>query len=689
MRKGIYRRLARMGIQKNKKLYTPSILTCIGMTMMFYIILFLSISPAVRGIAGGDTMQLILRLGCYVMGFFALIFLFYTNSFLMRRRKKEFGLYNILGMGKKNLAVVMFWETVYVAILSLGAGLLAGMLLSKLAELCMFRILGETASFTLSVEWGAVRGTLLLFAVIFLLLLANSLRQIQLQNPIALLHSENVGEKPPKANWLFAVLGAVLLAAAYYIAVTIDDTVTALFVFFGAVILVILATYLLFIAGSVTICRFLQKRKNYYYKTSHFVSVSSMVYRMKRNGAGLASICILCTMVLVMVSSTVCLYVGAEDSLRTRYPRHVNLDVTLEEPAQFYSDEVQELRSETAALVSQEGAELYNVLDYRVAGFAGFVTDGRAWTMDESAYNSTEPGAYADAWQIFLVSVEDYNRLMGKDETLNEGEVLLYTTRGENYPEDTIAIGSGEPYTIKEEVDDFADNGIDSMQIIPSLYIFVPNFEELAGQLTELLGVGEKTAAGTDVVSLHWFYGFDLSCDQQTQVDITMAIEDEVLPAYESRTGCSVLCEGALMKRTDYYALYGGLFFLGVLLGIVFLLAAVLIIYYKQISEGYEDQSRFDIMQKVGMTRREIWKSVNSQVLTVFFLPVLTAGLHLAFAFPLISKMLALFNAVNTRLLILTTAICYLVFVLFYVVIYRVTSRAYYSIVSGSREERG
>ena len=687
MKKGIYRRLARMGIQKNKKLYTPYILTCIGMVMMFYIILFLSISPSVRGMAGGDTMQLILRLGSIVMGFFAAIFLFYTNSVLMRRRKKEFGLYNILGMGKKNLAAVMFWETVYVAALSLSMGLLVGILFSKLAELCLINILKESATFTLSVEWGALRGTLVLFAVIFLLLLANSLRQIQLSNPMALLRSENVGEKPPKANWLFAVLGAVLLAAAYWMAVTIEDTVTALFVFFGAVILVIIATYLLFIAGSVTVCRFLQRRKNYYYKTNHFVSISSMAYRMKRNGAGLASICILCTMVLVMVSSTVCLYVGAEDSLRIRYPRHINLDVTLEEPAQFYSDEVQNLRAETAQRVSDAGAELYNVLDYRVAGFVGYVSDGRVWTLEESVYNSTEPGAFSDAWQVFLVSIEDYNRLMGANETLQKGEVLIYTTRDEVYEGDTIAVGESESYVIKEKVKDFADNGIDSMQVIPSLYIFVPNFEELAGQLTKLLGVAQKTDAGADVVSLHWFYGFDLSCDQQTQVDITMDIED-MLPDYESRTGCSVLCEGALMKRTDYYALYGGLFFLGVLLGIVFLLAAVLIIYYKQVSEGYEDQSRFAIMQKVGMTRREIWKSVNSQVLTVFFLPVITAGLHLAFAFPLISKMLALFNVVNVRLLIFVTICCYLVFVLFYVIIYHITSRAYYSIVSGGREDR-
>lgn len=235
-------------------------------------------------------MQSMLSLGTGVIGVFALIFLFYTNSFLMRRRKREFGLYNILGMGKGNLARVLLWESVMIAVISLGGGLLAGIALSKIAELGMVNLLQGDVNFTLTLEPEAIVQTLLLFSVIFLLLLLNTLRQIRLANPIALLHSENTGEKPPKANWLAALLGAVLLGGAYYLAVTIENPVQTLIWFFVAVIMVIIASYLLFVAGSVVICKLLQKKKSYYYKTNHFVSVSSMAYRMKRNGAGLASI---------------------------------------------------------------------------------------------------------------------------------------------------------------------------------------------------------------------------------------------------------------------------------------------------------------------------------------------------------------------------------------------------------------
>lgn len=332
MKKGFYSKLAWSGIRKNKKLYTPYLLTCIGMVMMFYIISFLSTSRVLQSMPGGDTMQSMLELGCGVIGVFSLIFLFYTNSFLLRRRKREFGLYNILGMGKRNLARVLLWETLIVAGLSLSLGLFAGFVLSKFAELGMLNILSADVTFSLTVEPGAIGQTLLLFAVIFALILLNTLRQIHLSNPIALLHSGNTGEKPPKANWILALAGFLLLAAAYYLAVTIEDPVAALIWFFVAVVMVIVATYLLFVAGSVAICRILQKNKKYYYKTNHFVSVSSMVYRMKRNGAGLASICILCTIVLVMLSSTVCLYSGTEDSLRSRYPRNINLNTDDQQP---------------------------------------------------------------------------------------------------------------------------------------------------------------------------------------------------------------------------------------------------------------------------------------------------------------------------------------------------------------------
>lgn len=331
MRLGFYPKLELTGITKNKKTYFPYILTSVGMVMMLYIVSFLTYSDSVKLMRGGDTVRGFLGLGCSVIGIFSTILLFYTNSFLIRRRKKEFGLYNILGMGKRNLARVLIWETVIIAAISMGAGLGCGILFSKAAELFMANVLGSTVGFAFQITADAIIMTVGWFGVIFVLILLNSLRQIHLAKPIELMRSEAVGEKPPKANWILTILGVVLLGGAYYLAVTIKDPVSAMLWFFAAVIMVILATYMLFIAGSVALCRLLQKNKGYYYKTSHFISVSSMVYRMKRNGAGLASICILSTMVLVMISSTSSLFVGREDTLRGRYPRNIVIDMFAED----------------------------------------------------------------------------------------------------------------------------------------------------------------------------------------------------------------------------------------------------------------------------------------------------------------------------------------------------------------------
>ncbi len=681
MKKNFYWKLAWSGIRKNKQLYTPYILTCLGMVMMFYIMSFLTYSAVLQSMPGGTTMQGILSLGTWVIGIFALIFLFYTNSFLIRRRKKEFGLYNILGMGKWNLGRVLLWENLMIAVIALVGGLGAGILFSKLAELGMVNILQSEVSFSLSLRPRSIVLTLEVFAVIFALLFLNALRQIHLTNPIDLLRSENTGEKPPKANWLLALAGAVLLGGAYYLAVTIEDPVSAMVWFFVAVIMVILATYLLFIAGSVAICRLLQKNKNYYYKTNHFVSISSMVYRMKRNGAGLASICILCTMVLVMLSSTTCLYAGAEDTLRTRYPRNINLDVTTNELQML--DQTQGMRQAAQQAAQDQNQQMQNVLDYRVAAMATYLEDGRI-VGEDGTQEGIGMSAYANLWQVFVVSLEDYNRLMGQNETLAPGECLIYSTKAE-YQWDTVTFGDGEPMTVKKVVSDFADNGVEVSQVTPFLYVFVSDFE---GDLAPLQALTDSD--GNQLLEYHWFYGFDLDCDDETQ----MLIQDQLQVALNNleidqgeTAYLHVLCEGAATERAGFYGLYGGLFFLGILLGVVFIFAAVLMMYYKQLSEGYEDQSRFEIMQKVGMTKREIRRSINSQVLTVFFLPLLLAGVHLAFAFPMIYKMLLLFGLNNQRLLILVTVGSYLIFALFYVVVYRVTSRAYYNIVSGAREE--
>ena len=676
--RGLYRRLAWSGIAKNRKFYLPYLLTCIGMTTMYYIIAFLTDNEILLSFRGGEIMQTILMLGTFVIAVFALIFLFYTNSFLIRRRKREFGLYNILGMGKRHLACVVIWEAVFLAGISLAAGLLLGILLSKTAELGMVRLVAAQTDYRLRIEVPAIRETLAIFGVIHLLILLNSLRQIHLTNPLELLRSESAGEKPPKANWFLALLGAVLLGGAYALAVSIEEPVSALLWFFVAVIMVILGTYLLFIAGSVALCRLLQKNKRYYYKTNHFVSVSSMLYRMKRNGAGLASICILCTMVLVMVSSTVCLYIGAEDSLVARYPRSLVFRARMGGLGAQEAEAAQTVRDFALAQAEQSGQTASNLLDYRLAEGSVYFRGSEANLAGTVPYDSA-----STLWELRIVPLEDYNRVMGQNVALAPNQALLYTTQVADYDQDVVALQSGVTLTIADRVDSFLPTGDDVANVSPVMYLFVPNFEEVVSPLLPL-----TNREGSFLMDMNWYFGFDLDGSDQAQIalfaDIAAGLESLDL-SVGGDSYFTVRCECRADQREGFFSLYGGLFFLGILLGIVFLFAAVLMIYYKQISEGYEDQARFDIMQRVGMTRREIRRSINSQILTVFFLPLLTAGVHLAFAFPLIYKMLILFGVMDLHLLILTTASCYLVFAVLYTAVYRITSGAYYGIVSGAR----
>lgn len=678
MKKGIYSRLALTGIKKNKKLYIPYILTCIGMVMMFYIITFLSSSDMMMNYPGGETIRGILGFGVYVIGFFAVIFLFYTNSFLVRRRKKEFGLYNILGMVKRNIARVMLWETLFICAFSIVLGMALGVLFSKLAELVMVNIMSMDVTFGVTIDYKAIYYTVVLFAVIFFLILLNSLRQVHLSNPIALLHSENAGEKPPKANWFFAVLGVLILGCAYYLAVTIKDPVTTLAAFFFAVIMVIVATYLIFISGSVAFCKILQKKKNYYYKTNHFVSVSSMSYRMKRNGAGLASICILYTMVLVMISSTVCLYLGKEDSLRERYPRNINVTMTSQIYSDLISQDADDVAKRTFETAENMGYTPVNAIDYTMLSFVSYMRDGEiVFDEDENGFNYVS----GDLWQIFIVSLDDYNRLTGSQENLDEDEVMIYTSKDMDYNYDVLKIKGQEPLNIKKVVTDFENNGVDTMQIMPALYIFVPDLEVQVQKISEQ----SQDALG----NINRFVGYDLEATDQQQTDVFSEIYDWLRTSQVNSADGSmyVYVEGSANEKLEFFGIYGGLFFLGIILGIVFIFAAVLIMYYKQVSEGYEDQSRFEIMQKVGMTKREIKKSINSQMLTVFFMPLIAAGVHLAFAFPMIYKMLILLGLVNKVFLIMVTVGCFLLFALLYMLVYKITSRAYYSIVSGGNEK--
>lgn len=675
----IYPRLAWTGITKNRKIYLPYILTCIGMVLMYYIVSFLSSNATVKSMPGGDEMQAILSEGCIVVAVFSLIFLFYTNSFLMRRRKKEFGLYNILGMGKINLARILFWECLIIAVIALVVGMISGILFSKIGELLMIRILGGEADFSFYISPNTILQTVCIFGVIFLLILLNALRQIHLSNPLELLRSEAVGEKKPKANWVIAVLGIILLAGAYYLAVTIKEPVEALMWFFVAVIMVIVATYMIFISGSVALCKLLQKNKRYYYKTNHFISVSSMAYRMKRNGAGLASICILSTMVLVMIMSTASLYIGTEDSLRSRYPRNI-----VTETYSIDTEKSKLVEDTIAYVLNDKGVGTENLLNYRYLGVAGFFDGNKALFNDDNFSNFTGVQALnvGNYRQIFIVPLEDYNKVMGESKTLADDEVLIYSTKSD-YDYDTITLEDAGTWKVKEVVDDFTDNGNDVMSVIASVFIFVPDINKWENMFDEIVA---KYGGENDLTSYkHSYYAFDLSCSDEKQIEIENEISSR-LKAIEDEQQINITVESVASERAGFYALYGGLFFLGILLGIVFIIGAVLIMYYKQITEGYEDKGRFDILQKVGMTKREIKKSINSQVLTIFFMPLVAAGLHVAFAFPLIRKILALFSLTNFWLLVGITIGCFVLFAVFYIIVYIITSRQYYNIVSTQEE---
>lgn len=674
MKHFFFPRMAWLGIRKNRKLYLPYILSCIGMIMMFCILHNLSYSPIIRGINAGNNIQLVLGLGQFVIAFFALLFLLYTNSFLIRRRYKEFGLYNILGMDKRGIARVLFWESLIVAGIGLACGLFLGMALSKLAELGLLNAIHAEVDYRFRFEWETVGWTAGIFGLIFALLFVRSLVQVHKARPLELLRSENAGEKAPKANWIPAVLGVLILGAAYYIAVSIESPVTALMIFFIAVLMVILATYLLFIAGSVALCKLLQKKKSFYYQKKNFVSVSSMVYRMKRNGAGLASICILCTMVLVMIASTASLYFGANETLLARYPYELQAEVTLNGLDDFENGRTEELMDGYRAVLAEHGAEPLREREYRVAHITALQQGS---TFDPDAENYTKAIDYDVIRSIWFVSAADYKAAMGTEIVLGENECALMPLRC-RYDESSFDMGDLH-LAVVSRLDDYMPISETTAMITPSLMLVVPAYETLRPLLDFTYGKNNIRS-----LELKHYYGVDLGLDEETTNAVCADLRDYLAgqDGWDADRGVDWSVDGREMNRADFYTTYGGLFFLGIMLSLVFVFAAAMILYYKQVSEGYEDQARYAIMQKVGMTKKDIRQSINSQVLTVFFAPLLMAGVHLVFAFPLIWKLLQLFSLYNLRFVILVTAIAFAAFGAVYAVIYKLTARAYYSIVS-------
>ena len=700
---GLYSRLAATGIKKNGRAYIPYILTAALMISIFYITAFLGSNGMLRGMVGGRYMGIILRFGEIVMGIFSAIFLIYTNSSLIKRRKKEFGLYNILGLGKRQIARVLVRETIFEYLIAEVLGLGLGILFSKMAEMLAMKMLRGSINYVFYVDYVAVIVALILFAVIFAVILANSLRQLFFSRPVELLHSDNTGEKPPRTSIPGAVLGVLILGVAYYMAVSIKEVEKAVPLFFLAVVLVIIATYILFITGSVVLCRMLQKNKRYYYKTNHFVSVSQMAFRMRRNGAGLASICILSTMVLVTLSSTVSLYRGIPDSIDRDYPH----DITVE----MRDDETRRTDQLVEVLDGIAEAHGYTPTNKSVKHILDISKDSAMYVMGlDLSLPEEYTYVFTDFYAVPLDEADDNIKALGIE--LGENEVAVFEAGNKRMTvTPTLKFGELElsyqlidiqPDSVLQQdfpdIEDFAVVYVRDMEMMGKLYkIQYDIMKSLNDQRRkEAEQNGEIYDSYLWTGSLNVNYGFDISDDINEVNDLYEQLDNPYgvwrQTIGEVKKGMHLSSDSYWRVSTkatlydDFYGMFGGLLFLGVLLGSVFALSAALIMYYKQISEGFEDAARFEILRKLGMTRREIRASINSQVLKVFFLPLVVAGIHLLFAFPMLTKMLSGFSFRNVPLFAKVTIIGYLIFAALYVLFYKITSRGYLVIVGGKKQ---
>lgn len=642
-------------------MYIPFILSSILTIMMYYMVSSLSMNPNMIEIVGGDIMQQILSLGIYVITVFAVIFLFYTNSFLIKRRKREFGLFNILGMEKKHLSIVIALESIIVFLVSMVLGIGIGILLDKAFYLLIAKMLNASITLGFYISYQSIVNSIILFFIIFLLMYVFSLIQINLSNPIELLHGDQHGEKEPKTKWLLAIIGLICLGTGYYMSVSIQDPVTVFVFFMVAVILVVIGTYMLFTAGSIVILKLLRKNKRYYYKTNHFISVSNMIYRMKQNAVGLGNICILSTMVLVMLSTTISLWVGMNDIIETRFPRDITVSINSVDSNQaLYTIDNMDYA------IEQAGIQTDDELVYRSL-FASAINKGNTYTFGNENASLQD---ISNVVVLYFITLDDYNRTEGTNVNLAPDEVLVFPS-GKQFDHKTIDIASNT-FKVKGILDSIKADSNYSANLQNSMFVVVDSMDTLF-MIDDL----QKQAYGTNSSFISTNYDFNLSKSEEMSVK---EATDALIANYPGDT-TYMMVDTQEGNYEDLLSLYASFLFIGIFLSFLFIMATVLIMYYKQITEGYEDKKRFEIMQKVGLDKREVKKTINSQVLTVFFLPLVVAAIHIVFAFPMIEKMLRLLYLDNTNLYIMTTVICFGVFALVYVLIYFLTSKVYYGIV--------
>ena len=670
MHKGIFSRLAKQNIRNNKTTYIPYIITCIFCIAMIYMMEFLRDCPTLdQAVRQADEVRMIVFTGEIVVEIFCIIFLIYSNSFLMKRRQKEIGLYNILGLERNHIGIVMFLETIITSIGSLAGGIAAGIIGSKLALLLLLKLLHIPSVLGFYISVKGIFTCLFMFGIVFLMILFLNLAKIHLSRPVELLRGNNTGEKEPVVKWLMALIGFICLGAGYYLAVTTESPIKAITIFLLAVILVMAGTYLLFTAGSIVILKFLRRRKSFYYRTGNFISISGMLYRMKQNAIGLASICILSTGVLLMIAMTVSIYFGMNDIMLNRYPYDVDMSVTSisEDECQTAIEAFEKAIADNKVPVEKSVEEIY--LDIVCSKNGDQILIKPANTIRNSD----------SVLVLSLLDQAEYERLTGISANLNDGEIFAW------YPsavqKDSVTVDETE-FTVKKWLDkNPLTCGEDAVSDNAVLVVTDEDFKKFDEMRTEMYKGVSSAPAGEDL-TLH--LGLDITGSETDKIDFGTPVM-EVVKDLKKNGGLSEnswITSGIRQQEYEsYYADNGSLLFIGIFLGSLFLMGTAMIIYYKQISEGYEDQKRFEIMQKVGLSRREVRSSVRRQILMVFFLPLLMAMLHITMAFPMIRRMLLLFGMTNTKLFIGCTAGTVLIFAVVYGLIYLMTARSYYHIV--------
>ena len=665
MHKGIFSRLAKQNIRNNKSTYIPYMITCIFCIAMIYMMEFLRDCPTLdQAVRQADEVRMIVFTGEIVVEIFCIIFLIYSNSFLMKRRQKEIGLYNILGLERNHIGIVMFLETIITSIGSLAGGIAAGIIGSKLALLLLLKLLHIPSVLGFYISVKGIFTCLFMFGIIFLMILFLNLAKIHLSRPVELLRGNNTGEKEPAAKWLMALIGFICLGAGYYLAVTTESPIKAITIFLLAVILVMAGTDLLFTAGSIVILKFLRRRKSFYYRTGNFISISGMLYRMKQNAIGLASICILSTGVLLMISMTVSIYFGMNDIMLNRYPYDVDMSVTSisEDECQTAIEAFEKAIADNKVPVEKSVEEIY--LDIVCSKNGDQILIKPANTIRNSD----------SVLVLSLLDQAEYERLTGISANLNDGEIFAW------YPsavqKDSVTVDETE-FTVKKWLDkNPLTCGEDAVSDNAVLVVTDEDFKKFDEMRTEMYKGVSSAPAGEDL-TLH--LGLDITGSETDKIDFGTPVM-EVVKDLKKNGGLSEnswITSGIRQQEYEsYYADNGSLLFIGIFLGSLFLMGTAMIIYYKQISEGYEDQKRFEIMQKVGLSRREVRSSVRRQILMVFFLPLLMAMLHITMAFPMIRRMLLLFGMTNTKLFIGCTAGTVLIFAVVYGLIYLMTARS-------------